>query len=114
MFIARRVLRLPMVRCYQPDHIVMPRKGGHWVDPEDATKRVMNIVKAHDALKDPSKLTADAEFKTVGFDDLDVVEILLEVERDFFVEFSDDQAEGFKSIQDVVNYVANHKYSDTY
>lgn len=114
MFIARRVLRLPMVRYYQPDYIVMPRTGGHWVDPEDCTKRIMNIVKAHDALKEPSHLTPEAQFKTVGLDDLDVVEILLEVEKDFFVEFSDEQAEGFKSIQDVVNYVANHKYSDTY
>lgn len=115
MFLARRVLlRGSLVRFYQPDYIVMPRKEGHWVDPEDCTRRIANIIKAHDAVKDPATVQPTTPFAEMGLGPLDLVEVFLEVERDFFLEFTDDTVDGFKNIQDAVKYVSNYRFADTY
>ena len=106
----KRVLQ----RGIQADHIVMPRHEGHFVDPEDVTKRIANIIRAHDRIKDPRAVTPSAPFTELGLDDLDVVEIFLEVEKDFFMEFSDDQVESFKNIKDAVEVVSHHRFADTY
>jgi len=114
MFLARRVLRGALVRFYQPDYIVMPRKDGHWVDPEECTRRISNIIKAHDAVKDASTVHPSTPFADMGLGQLDLVEVFLEVERDFFLEFTDEQVEGFKTIEDAVKYVSNYRFADTY
>jgi acyl carrier protein len=45
---------------------------------------------------------------------LDLVEIFLEVEKDFFLEFDDDTVKKFKTIGDAVEYVSNWRFADTY
>lgn len=115
MFLARRLVNPRLIRFYSNDYIVMPRTHGHWTDPEDCAKRLMNIVKAHDAVKDSSKVTPEADFrKDIGLDDLDIVEIFLEVEKDYFMEFPDEQVESFKSIKDAVEVISNYRFADTY
>ena len=52
MFVSRKLLRPLINRFYQPDYVVMPKKDGHWCDPDDVLKRLVNIFKAHDAIKD--------------------------------------------------------------
>jgi len=108
------LLKRVLQRSVQPDHIVMPRHEGHFVDPEDVTKRITNIIRAHDRIKDPKTVTENKPLSEMGLDDLDVVEIFLEVEKDFFMEFSDEQVESFKTIKDAVEVVSNHRFADTY
>jgi acyl carrier protein len=115
MFLTRGLLRTVAVRRYQPDYIVMPIKDGHWVDPDDVTRRMINIIRAHDAVKDPEAVTKTADLRSdVNLDDLDLVEIFLEVEKDFFLEFEDDTVEKFKTIADAVEYISNYRFADTY
>lgn len=114
MFVTRLFAKRLLQRAYQPDYIVMPRHEGHFVDPEDVTKRIINIIRAHDRIKDPKLVTANRPLTEMGLDELDIVEIFLEVEKDFFMEFSDDQVETFKTIHDAVEVVSNHRFADTY
>ena len=114
MFLTRAVAKKLIMRAYQADYIVMPRTEGHWVDTEDATRRIINIVRAHDRIKDPKVVTPEKPFKEMGLDDLDLVEIFLEVEKDFFMEFSDEQVEKFFSVHDAVEVVSNHRFADGY
>lgn len=114
MFLAKRAARLTLQRAYQKDYIVMPRRDGHWVDPEDVTKRLINIVRAHDRIQDPEVVSPEKPFREMGLDDLDVVEIFLEIERDFFMEFTDEQVEQFKNVHDAVEVISNHRFADTY
>lgn len=113
MFVAKRAARLILSRFYSPDYIVLPNKKGHWVDPEDTRRRLVNIISAHDAIKDPSKVTETADFKKdLGLHDFDLVEIFLEVERDFFMEFTDEQVDTFNSIRDAMEVITNHRFAD--
>jgi len=42
-------------------------------------------------------------------DSLDAVEIIMAIEDEFGVEIPDEEAEGFKNIGDIVDYVETHK-----
>jgi acyl carrier protein len=115
MFVAKRVLRSTLTRFYSPDYIVTPSKKGHWADPDDVRRRLVNIFIAHDAIQDPSKVTGKADFKKeLNLHDFDIVEIFLEVERDFFMEFTDEQVDTFHSIEDAVEAISSHRFVDNF
>ena len=47
---------------------------------------------------------------SLELDDFDKVEIIVELEGEFAISIPDDKAEGFKSVEDIVNYI-NEKTS---
>lgn len=53
-----------------------------------------------------SKVTLEASFKEdLGADSLDVVELVMELEDEFGVEISDDDAANINSVGDAVKYI---------
>ena len=51
------------------------------------------------------EIKEDSTFKELGLDSLDLLEIVLDVEKDLNVHFEDDQLIEFKSIKDVLEAV---------
>ena len=47
----------------------------------------------------------------LGADSLDVVEIVMQLEEEFEVEISDEEAEGLKTVQQIVNYIDDKQKS---
>ena len=45
----------------------------------------------------------------LGADSLDIVELIMAFEEEFNVEIRDEAAEKIKTVQDVVNYIDQHK-----
>ncbi|GAA4712863.1 acyl carrier protein [Brevibacillus fulvus] len=59
---------------------------------------------------DESKITLEASFKEdLGADSLDVVELVMELEDEFDMEISDEDAEKITSVGEVVKYIEAHK-----
>lgn len=59
---------------------------------------------------DESQVTLDASFKDdLGADSLDVVELVMELEDEFDMEISDDDAEKISTVGDAVNYINSQK-----
>jgi len=55
---------------------------------------------------DESQVTLEASFKDdLGADSLDVVELVMELEDEFDMEISDDDAEKISTVGDAVNYI---------
>ena len=55
---------------------------------------------------DESEVTLEASFKDdLGADSLDVVELVMELEDEFGMEISDDDAEKISTVGDAVNYI---------
>ncbi|MBM7618957.1 acyl carrier protein [Sutcliffiella halmapala] len=55
---------------------------------------------------DESEVNLDSKFKDdLGADSLDVVELVMELEDEFELEISDDEAENITTVADVVNYI---------
>ncbi|KRG09768.1 acyl carrier protein [Lederbergia galactosidilytica] len=56
-----------------------------------------------------SKVTLEASFKDdLGADSLDVVELVMELEDEFDMEISDDDAEKIATVGDAVNYIESN------
>ncbi|MFD2670147.1 acyl carrier protein [Marinicrinis sediminis] len=59
---------------------------------------------------DESEVTMEASFKDdLGADSLDVVELVMELEDEFDMEISDEDAEKISTVGEVVNYISAQK-----
>jgi acyl carrier protein len=59
---------------------------------------------------DASQITMDTDFmKDLEADSLDAVEIIMAIEEQFDIEIPDDEAEKFQTVEDLVDYVEEHK-----
>lgn len=74
----------------------------------DVLNRVKTIVVDRLGV-DESKVTMEATFKDdLGADSLDVVELIMELEDEFDLEISDEDAEKIGTVGDVVTYISAH------
>lgn len=59
---------------------------------------------------DESKITLDAKLKEdLELDSLDSVELIMSAEEEFGIEIPDEDVMNFKTINDIVNYIEEHK-----
>ncbi|MBL6990064.1 MAG: acyl carrier protein [Bacteriovoracaceae bacterium] len=55
-----------------------------------------------------SKITLDTSFvDDLNLDSLDIVELMMKMEDEFGVEIPEEEAEGLKTVRDVVTYLTN-------
>jgi NADH dehydrogenase (ubiquinone) 1 alpha/beta subcomplex 1 len=85
-----------------------PREEGHgyYLDPEEVAKRLMRVISMHDKVSKPQDMTLSKTWHNLGIDDLSKVEIFLEIEKEFDMEFADEDVERFKNIREAVEHVA--------
>lgn len=75
----------------------------------DTFARVKNIIVDRLGVDD-SKVNPEATFKDdLGADSLDVVELIMELEDEFDLEISDEDAEKISTVGDVVTYIQQHQ-----
>ena len=56
------------------------------------------------------KVTLDAKLKDdLNLDSLDSVELIMSAEEDFGIEIPDEDVMNFKTVNDIVNYIEEHK-----
>ena len=78
-------------------------KGGEVV--AEVLERVTKIIVDRLGVEE-SEVTPEASFKDdLGADSLDVVELVMELEDEFGMEISDDDAEKISTVGDAVNYI---------
>lgn len=74
----------------------------------DVLERVTNIIVDRLGVEQ-EKVTQDASFKEdLNADSLDVVELIMELEDEFNIEISDEDAEKISTVGDVLNYIQSH------
>ena len=55
---------------------------------------------------DESEVTPEASFNNdLGADSLDIIELIIEFEKEFNIEISDDQAESIGTVGDAIQYI---------
>ncbi|ABO66420.1 Acyl carrier protein [Geobacillus thermodenitrificans NG80-2] len=71
----------------------------------DVLERVTKIIVDRLGV-DESQVTLEASFKDdLGADSLDIVELVMELEDEFNMEISDEEAEKIVTVGDAVNYI---------
>ena len=61
-------------------------------------------------LSNEDEVTPEASFlEDLGADSLDIVELVMALEEEYELEISDEDAEGIKTVQDVVSYIEGHR-----
>ena len=74
----------------------------------DVLERVTKIIVDRLGVEE-SQVTLDASFKDdLGADSLDIVELVMELEDEFNLEISDEEAEKIVTVGDAVNYIKSH------
>lgn len=75
----------------------------------DTLERVKKIIADRLGVEE-SEITLEATFKDdLGADSLDVVELVMELEDEFDLEISDEEAEKISTVADVVNYIESQQ-----
>ena len=74
----------------------------------DVVERVTKIIVDRLGVEE-SKVTLEASFRDdLGADSLDVVELVMELEDEFDMEISDEDAEKISTVGDAVNYIKSN------
>ena len=70
-------------------------------------EKVINLIS--DATKiDKAKISMETNFvDDLNLDSLDIVELMMKMEDEFGIEIPEEDAEGLKSVKDVVSYLGN-------
>ncbi|MCC2546073.1 acyl carrier protein [Hymenobacter sp. BT175] len=74
--------------------------------PKSIAQQVLRIISKRKAIK-PARLRVTSQLdRELGFDTVDVVDIILELERSFHITIPDEVP--LSTVSDFVNYVASH------
>lgn len=71
---------------------------------ENTLQKVIDII-AEKLNMPKENITAEATFKDLGADSLDIVEIIMSFEEIFGIEIKDEDAEKIKTVQDAVDRI---------
>ncbi|KAJ1459301.1 acyl carrier protein [Pelagophyceae sp. CCMP2097] len=74
---------------------------------DECTERILGVVKAFEKV-DPNLVRAEADFKSLALDSLDIVEVVMAIEEEFAIEIPDNEADKILTIADAVDYVSTH------
>ncbi|MGB4312794.1 MAG: acyl carrier protein [Natronincolaceae bacterium] len=72
--------------------------------------KVVEIIAEQLGVENDSKITKTTSLMDdLEADSLDAVEIIMSIEDEFGIEIPDEDAEGFKNVGDIVNYISANK-----
>ncbi len=86
-------------------------EGDYFADPVATAERVVRLIALHDHVKDPSAVTLNSSFVDLGLNELDMAEILLQAEREFDIEISEEDCESFSTVNDIVEHLSRNFYT---
>ena len=72
---------------------------------EEIVRRVKDLI-AESLGVNPQEVIPDASFiDDLGADSLDIVELVMAIEKEFSIEIPDEDAEKISTVQDAINYI---------
>lgn len=99
-------------RSYHPLREVMRKNNpAFYSDPNEIGEDIIRIVCLHDNIKDTKKVTMGATFEEMGFDSLDFVDIISEIELNYQYDFGAADWEQFNTINDIAQFMARDYYA---
>lgn len=82
-------------------------RGGEW-NMADVLERVTKIIVDRLGVEETEVVPAASFKEDLGADSLDVVELVMQLEDEFEMEISDEEAEKIATVGDAVTYIESH------
>ncbi|MBT3218690.1 MAG: acyl carrier protein [Proteobacteria bacterium] len=72
---------------------------------DEVAQKITNLIAENLCVK-PSEVVPTASFiEDLNADSLDIVELVMAIEKDFDIEIPDDEAEKISTVQDAIDYI---------
>jgi acyl carrier protein len=98
---------------YHPARELMQKRiPKYYSDPQEIGEEIIRIICLHDKVKDPSKVTLASSFEDIGFDSLDFIECILQIELEFGYDFGPSDWEQFITVNDVAQFLAKDFFAE--
>jgi acyl carrier protein len=65
------------------------------------------VIEAFNKVVKGKQVTLESNIKELGLDSLDVVDMLMDMEEEFNIEFANDEMVNLNTVQDIVNAIEN-------
>lgn len=79
------------------------------MDRSEIFEKIKDIVIEQLGIEEPDRIQMETSMtKDLEADSLYVIEVIMAIEEEFDIEIPDEEAEQFATMEDIVNYVADH------
>ena len=75
---------------------------------EELVQKVKDIIAESLGVKKTEVVAAASFIDDLNADSLDIVELVMTIEKEFDIEIPDDQAEKIRTVQDAIDYIVAH------
>ena len=75
---------------------------------EELVQKVKDIIAESLGVKKTDVVPAASFIDDLNADSLDIVELVMTIEKEFDIEIPDDEAEKIRTVQDAVDYIVSH------
>lgn len=80
--------------------------NGYFANPEDVARRLIKVIALHDQVKSPELIKLESTWHELGLGEMAMVEVMVEIEREFEIEMPDEDIERFRNVNDAVEYIS--------
>lgn len=74
---------------------------------EETVRRVKDLIADSLGVKAAEVVPAASFIDDLGADSLDIVELVMQIEKEFSIQISDEDAEKISTVQDAIDYISN-------
>lgn len=74
----------------------------------EVVQKVQDLIAESLGVKRAEVVPSASFIDDLNADSLDIVELVMTIEKEFDIEIPDDQAENIRTVQDAVDYIVNH------
>lgn len=74
----------------------------------DIEAKVIQFIASKVENVDASAVTVASQFKDLGLDSMDTVQLLFDAEEEFGVAFDGDEVRNLSTVGDIIDYINNH------
>ncbi len=74
---------------------------------EDQIQKVKDVIAESLGVKKEEVVPSASFIDDLNADSLDIVELVMTIEKEFNVEIKDDEAENIRTVQDAINFISN-------
>lgn len=74
----------------------------------DIEAKIIQLIASKVENIDASAVTAASQFKDLGLDSMDTVQLLFDAEEEFGVTFDGDEVKNLQTVGDIIDYINSH------